>query len=216
MREDLAGLVLEGVCGVGKTTLFNELLRSPQVLSLAFPSRIALSEHHTQRVLEKKERDEGLTLHDNLTLLGRHVAYLESLRDSLARMPWRENGRTNMRILCLLERFHWTHAVHYDHVQWSDVIGVDSRLAGMKFKCCLLTMDDALFQHRILDDRGPGWRDYVSRYGNSDEQILAYYRNQQKQFLDMCDQSLMETRVINTTHRGVMDVVAEVASFWLS
>ena len=83
---NLSGLILEGTCGSGKTSIFQALLRSNRFVRRTFPSVVVLSEHQTQRVLEQKEREEGLKREDNISLLEGHVSYLERLRDRLERV----------------------------------------------------------------------------------------------------------------------------------
>ena len=103
---NMSGLILEGISGTGKTTLINSMLRTNSFTEKTYLSSIILSEHHTQRVLEKKEREQGLTREDNIRLLNSHVNYISSLYSQLDQMSWCRKKSTAMRIPYLLERFH--------------------------------------------------------------------------------------------------------------
>jgi thymidylate kinase len=211
---NISGLILEGICGTGKTTLFRSLIQSQRFIQKSFLSSIILSEHQTQRVLERKEREEGLVRSDNISLLDQHVTYLEIVRDRLEQMQWCTNNRTNMRIPFILERFHFTHVHHYDHISWEDVQGIDSRLAKLNCKLCLLTVDDSMLRHRIITSRNTEWRDYLSRYGETDNLIIAYYSKQQSTLHALCDQSALETLVVDTTESSVEETLDQVLDFW--
>jgi len=211
---NISGLILEGVCGTGKTTLFHAIVQSDRFVQRSFPSAIALSEHQTQRVLERKEREEGLSSKDNLVLLDQHVSYLESLRDRLDQMQWCNDNRTNMRIPYVLERFHLTHVFHYDHMSWESVEDVDSRLANLNCKLCLVTMDDSMMEHRIITSRDAGWREYLKRYGDTTEEIVECYCNQQEMLRALCEKSRLDTLVVDTTDVSVQNTLDQVLDFW--
>ena len=203
-----------GICGTGKTAVFRALIQSDRFVRKSFLSCIALSEHQTQRVLERKEREHGLVAADNISLLEQQVTYLESLGDRLNQMQWCHENRSNMRIPYILERFHFTHVYHYKHMRWEDVADIDSRLANLNCKLCLLTMDTSVLKHRIITSRDAGWREYLKRYGDSDEEIVGHYVMQQKTLHRLCKQSKLETLIVDTTDSDIEKVVEQVLDFW--
>ncbi|HBA85086.1 MAG TPA: hypothetical protein DCZ95_13435 [Verrucomicrobia bacterium] len=211
---NISGLIVEGICGTGKSTVFRSITRSPQFNQRTAPTLIALTEHHTQRVLEERERNEDLSPSRNGLLLDSHVAYLELLNRRLEEMPWRENGRTNMRVCYLLERFHFTHVYHYPHMRWEHVEPIDERLAQLNCRLCLLTIDESDFEKRIILDRDDGWREYLKRYGQTNAQIAAHYAKQQKLLIDLCKRSRLETTILNTSALSEADVLNHVLEFW--
>lgn len=211
---NISGLIIDGICGTGKTTIFSSILQSERFVQKTFLSSVVLSEHQTQRVLERKEREEGLTQSDNVSLLDQHVTYLEHMRDRLDQMQWCENKRTNMRIPYVIERFHFTHVYHYDHMTWQDIKDIDSRLAKLNCRLCLLTMDDSVLEHRIIASRDLEWREYLKRYGKTDGEILEYYSMQQKMLRALCEKSQLDIFVVDTTNTSVRETLDQVLDFW--
>ena len=211
---NISGLILEGICGAGKSTVFREIQKSDRFTQRPFSSAILLSEHHTQRVLERKEREEGLLVSDNLSLLDQHCSYLEDLNARLDQMPWCENGRTNMCLLYLFERFHFTHVYHYADMSWSAVQEIDARLARLNCKVCLLIIDESVLVDRIIHSRDAAWREYLSRYGETEEEIVRHHVLQQETLLDLCSQSKLETLALDSSNVDVQDTVAQVIDFW--
>ena len=211
---NISGLIVDGICGTGKTTLFRSLIQSERFVRRSFLSSVVLSEHQTQRVLERKERQQGLTSSDNVSLLDQHVTCLERMRDRLDQMQWCEKHRTNMRIAYVFERFHFTHVYHYDHVSWQDVQGIDSRLARLNCKLCLLTVDDSMLAHRIITTRDSGWQEYLKRYGETDDEILRHYAAQQQMLRALCEKSKLDTLIVDTTDTSVQDTLDRVFDFW--
>ena len=211
---NVSGLILEGISGTGKTQLLHEILQSKRFREKNYLSSMVLTEHQTQRVLERKEREDNLTVADNISLLEQHVNYLELISNRLDNMKWCRNNQTNMRVPYILERFHFTHVFHYKHINWEDIVDVDSRLAKMNCKLCVLNMDDSQFMERIINIRDIQWRNYLKRYGDTDEEILDYYRKQQDLLLSISKKSKLKTLNINTSKPLTQDTVNQVIDFW--
>lgn len=211
---NMSGLILEGICGTGKSTLFRSITRSPLFGQRTASTLVALTEHHTQRVLEKQEQNEGLTPADNLSLLDSHVTYLELLNQRLEKMPWRENNRTNMRVCYLLERFHFTHVYHYPHMNWELVQPIDTRLARLNCRLCLLTIDEAQIEDRIILGRDEGWREYLKKHGRTHAEIVAHYAGRQKLLMDLCRRSRLPITILNTSRLSPAEALNRVMDFW--
>ena len=214
VQPNARGLLLEGISGTGKSTLLRALLESPRFRSGPDLSTIVLTEHQTQRILEKKERDTGLTVSDNLGLLTHHIAYLESLQNRLDTMDWCRTDAVGMRVRFVLERFHLTHVYHYAHISWDMVRSIDRRLGDLSCGLCLITADEHVLSDRIFNNRDPEWMAYIERFGSSKSEILHHFLKQQDQILNLASKSILRTTVIDTGKKDVNEIVSEILDDW--
>ncbi len=213
---DVSGLILEGVSGSGKTTVLETLLRSERYLGRGHLSSLVLTEHQTQRVLEPKQKTEGLSVEDNVTLLRRHVETVVALEAGLRRTDWADRGRVRHRVCYVLERFHLTHVCHYPNVGWGDVEMLDRTLARLGCKLCLLTADRSVLQERVTDGRGePEWRTHLSSFGADRHEISDHYAAQQEKFLELSQASSIPSIVVDTSKTQGPEAAEKVAAFWL-
>lgn len=213
---NLTGLILEGISGTGKTSLLRGILAHPVWQNKNSLSSVVLTEHQTQRVLERKAREEGLVLNDHLNLLGSHIGYLEDLNAQLDQMQWCQAGQTAMRIPFLLERFHLTHGTDYNHITWSHLESLDSRLAPLNGKIVLLTASPAALKQRLFSRRNEAWRSYIQRFGSTPGEILDYYVSRQEQLIHLADKSCLEVMRFDTSRLGVAEIVDQILSDWSS
>ena len=211
---NISGLILEGISGTGKTALLSALIKSERFIERSFLSSIVLSEHQTQRVLEKKDRDLGLLISDNLELLNQHVTNLENLQNPLNQMQWCRNNQINMRIPYILERFHFTHVYHYDHMEWKNVQEIDSRLSHLNCKLCIFTVDERELEQRLFTGRDSAWNNYIKRYGDSNREILEYFLKQQNELIDLAAESQLDTLIVNTGELNIEETLEQVLDFW--
>jgi thymidylate kinase len=211
---NVSGLIIEGVCGTGKTAVLRELLRSDAFLNRSFVSSIVFSEHQTQRVLEQKERTEGLDPVDNIGLLEGIVGMLESMNNRLNRADFLARNRVDQKLVYVLERFHLTHVCDYDHIEWEMVKEIDARLSKLNARLCVLKAQDEAIGDRIMRNRGPCWLDYVKRFGNTREEIVEHYVEAQQEILKMSELTSLPVIVIDTTSSKPEDVTGQIIEFW--
>jgi thymidylate kinase len=214
IQWNVSGLILEGISGTGKTEILKTILRSDRFVKKGFLSSYIMSEHQTQRVLEKKDREEGLTIADNLSLLNEHLENIERLTKRLDAMEWCRCKQTAMRIPYILERFHFTHVYQYDHMGWGDVIPVDERLEELNARAVILTADRSLLAERIFTGRDAMWRNYISRFGKTEDEILDHFERRQEELKAMVQKSLLPVAFFDTTEDSPETVAEKIMDFW--
>ncbi len=208
------GLLLEGIPGSGKSTIFAALRSARRVAARDEPSRFFLSEHLTQRVLERAHRSGSLNPADHREHLGRLVGDIRAHRDALADRGFAGGGKTG--ILYAMERFHLTHAIYYPHLSWDHVEGIDRDLGELGCRLCLLTADAADLRRRLLRPRWPGWLAYIQGYGSNPGEIVAHYRSQQEEYIALLERSCLPHLIVDTSRLGRDAALRRILDFWIS
>jgi hypothetical protein len=211
---NVSGLLLEGVSGSGKTALLRALLDGNDFASGGPLSTMILTEHQTQRVLEKRDREQGLTVVDNLGLLEGHVGYLESLNARLEAMEWCRKGQTNQRVRFVLERFHLTHVVQYEHMTWPMLEDIDRRLADLRATLVLLLVDEAALHDRLFSGRDEAWLSYMQRFGKTRGKIVAHFMRQQEEYVALADRSSLRSITVETGRLRASEAAHVVLDLW--
>jgi hypothetical protein len=222
------GVILEGVAAAGKSSLLRALLAHPAFVARPGGSCVVLTEHHTQRVLEARGPRAGLRVEDHVALLRQHADYLMGLHQRLGAMErWARERLPNPRLVAVLERFHLSHLLNYQHLAWADVVGIDEQLAAIGFHLCLVTASAPELERRFAADRGEGdegpagpeqgaprasrdapWGSFLAEEGqrhrlaappSSAAEAAAYYIRQQDEALALAARSRLPQVRIDTT-----------------
>ncbi len=130
----VTGVVSEGVVASDKTTLLRHLQRH---LADSRPActKLVLSEHYTERVLEDKRADRTLTCNDVLSHATEVLHLIESLHALRGRSKFSESVSPNAEIALLVERWVGTHAANLAGVGTPPTPDAVSRLSAL---CCRL------------------------------------------------------------------------------
>ncbi|MBB6479198.1 hypothetical protein [Spirochaeta isovalerica] len=211
---NVSGLILEGISGTGKTEILRAILQSERYRSRSGFSSYIMSEHQTQRVLEKKDREGGLSVRDNLSLLEEHLENISRLKSRLDAMEWCRKNQTAMRIPYILERFHFTHVYQYDHMSWKDVVPIDGKLLDLNCRAVVLTAERDKLADRILSGRDAMWMNYIKGFGDSDEKIIDHFERQQEELKELAEQSDLDIRFFDTGLNPPEQTAGEILDFW--
>jgi hypothetical protein len=189
--KPIAGWIVEGIVASGKTTLLQAL---QQVLIAQHPARtkIFISEHYTERVLESEKASGSLKPDTVLGHAEAIVQELENLAHWKLNSKFRENTG-NAIIDATLERFLGSHYSNLvlsnrwiiDAADESRIPELYQRLTNLGFSIVILALPEAIIGEAIATTRqfrNAAWCDYLDAIG-SDEQIVAYYSHWQQHLL---------------------------------
>ncbi|GAB6099094.1 hypothetical protein JCM16358_09730 [Halanaerocella petrolearia] len=213
MTVPSTGIIFEGIPATGKSTIIRSLLKSPKILEREFMPFLTYGEDITQRVLEKKYNQGQLTKEDNLELLFDIIEPLEKYKDYYQKRGW-VGTESEHRYAFVLERFHITHATYFDHLCWDDLAEIDRKLAQLNTKLCFLEIEPKVMRKRIIYSRGQKWRNYISRYGSTEEEIIEHYIRRQKRKKQLVTKSNLPSLILNTSQANWEQLIDQMIEFW--
>jgi hypothetical protein len=205
-------LLVEGVTGLGKSTLLDRLLR--QHVSTA-PERklrtvLHLTQAHTYGPLAPAEDAGTLTREASVAHLERIVALLEWLAATVRdeRVP---------KCFALVDTLHLTHCVRPGVLAWDDVAPYDRRLADAGCRLILLDAEDDTVRERAVRARAETdfIRDYATRRFAPDlDGLERHFVAERDVFRRMFAASAMPKRLLHAEAPPAFLAVA-AHEFWL-
>jgi thymidylate kinase len=203
-------LLIEGIPGIGKSTLIDVLVRrhvnSADVRQIR--SLVHLCQAHTIGPLASAEDAGTLTVKDNLNHLEHIVSIISWLYESV-----REHKRQSC--FALVDTLHLTHCLRPGVLAWQDVAEFDRRLAAMGCKLIVLQAEAAVVRERAIEARTT-WsflRNYMSKFGRTDEELHKYFMYEQEQFVQMFEKSMMP-KLLMPNDGDVESIADEAYKFW--
>jgi hypothetical protein len=208
--ETFHALLVEGVPGIGKSTLVDALIR--RHVSSAEPRRIRsfihLAQTHTYGPLAPAEDAGTLAVDENLGLLDRIAGTLEWLHADLR--------HSDKPCFVLIDSLHLTHCLRPGVVTWNDVAPIDRRLAAVGCRLLLLKGKDETIWSRTIQARADSQflTEYAAKFGRTHAELQAHFINEQAEFVRMFEQSALQKRMLENDET-LDTIVAEAYEFWL-
>ncbi len=203
-------LLVEGICGVGKSTLINNLIKhNTEFAKEKDRTFLHLTQIHTYGPLAPDEDSLSLTKEKN-------IKHLEEIYNIL---KWHVNSigsRENIKFLCLIDTLHITHCVRPGIVDWEDVKEYDNKLKELGCKSIFLKANDENIRKRTIDSRkeNKSLMNYYKKFGNTSEEIHNYFINEQKELNSMFDKSKLHKKLLDV-NCSEKNYVETVYNFWL-
>jgi hypothetical protein len=203
-------LLVEGIPGIGKSTLIDALIRRHVNAAAIRQTRtlVHLCQAHTFGPLAPDEDAGTLTVEDNLKHLESIVGMIEWLQRSV-----REHRRQSCFVL--VDTLHLTHCLRPGVLTWQEVAAFDYRLARAGCKLMVLQAGAEVVWERSIEARTT-WsflRNYMSKFGRTDEELHKYFMYEQEQFVVMFEKSAMP-KLLMPNDGAVENITDEAYKFW--
>lgn len=216
MREDtiapFSALLVEGIPGIGKSTLIDALVRRHVNSAGARQLRtvVHLCQAHTIGPLAAAEVAGTLTRDDNFSHLEQVVSFIEWLRDSV-------RDHTRPSCFVLIDTLHLTHCLRPGVLAWHDVADFDRRLAAAGCRLLMLAAAAEVVWERSIKARAdwPFLTEYAVKFGRTHEELHEYWLGEQRHFTEMCGQSAMP-KLMMSNDGAVESITDEAYDFWRS
>jgi len=205
-------LLVEGVPGIGKSTLLDGALRRYVDAEAEGRLRtvVLLAQTHTYGPLAAGEDDGTLTREACLRHLERIVGWLEWLAESA-------RGQPRPKCLVLVDTLHLTYCLRPGVVGWEDVAPFDRRLAAAGCALLLLDAEDSTVRERTVRARADTEfiRGYaLGRFGCDEAELVEHFRGERDAFRRMfAASSMRKLRLAAEDPPG--EAAASAAEFWI-
>ncbi|MFA6421844.1 MAG: hypothetical protein WCV92_00335 [Candidatus Buchananbacteria bacterium] len=200
----MKGIIIDGVASSGKTMIF-QLLQKKLVEFKPSTTKLFISEHYTQRMIEHLRDDGSLNGGDIKKHIEKIITVLSEFQNMLEASKF-NNQQANADSIVVLERFILTHFVsqkNEDDFSIDDAKIYFTKLKNFNIKQILLIIPQNKIRERImstLNYRNDAWKEYLLSKGSEDQIIEEYIKWQEKCikyagiFKDFIDTEVIEVK----------------------
>lgn len=147
MRQNIRGVVIEGLSNAGKTSVLRAIKREQAKDEENERSVVILGEHYSQALQGIGNEPVMLTQEEHQTLLTARVRGVEELNDWAIRLGGSASRRAR-GVFFVFERFHLNHRFAYDYDE--EFVGdLEGRLEELGATCILLTLSPEYVGERL-------------------------------------------------------------------
>ncbi|AFS77243.1 hypothetical protein Curi_c01630 [Gottschalkia acidurici 9a] len=206
----MAGLILEGVCTSGKSTILKYISNNERYIRME--TKIQLNEFMTERVIEYPRPK----IEERIKLLQNYVEIIDNLNSNFYNSRFKRIQQSEVKPCYLLERFHLTHSV--EELNFLPFKDIDKKLNELNFKLVILTIDENIISKRLEDSfkrRNNSWYRYIMSFEGI-EYASEKYKNMQEKLVEHSKLSVLDTKIINTSKCNWQEYTNEILDFWMS
>ena len=202
-------VLVEGVSGIGKSTLIATLLRQYIRQNKALRTLLHLTQAHTYGPLAPDEDDISLTVEQN-------ISHLQSICSMLSWCIQSLRDEKKPKFYCIIDTLHITHCFRPGRVSWSDVMGIDQELASLKVKLIFLKANkESVWERGIWRRRDEQFiTQYAQKFGNSLEEIFMYFIEEQAGMEEVMKKSMMDKLILNVD-TPINSYARKAYDFWM-
>jgi thymidylate kinase len=216
----MRGIIIDGVVASGKSSIIRYVQRE---LVELYPqrSKLFLSEHYTERMLEGLRENGQLngkrTKEHIQSILETFQKYNQMLLNSKFNS---ENG--NAELILVIERFILTHLASLKDRRGYSLKEVQEHLLTVKkynIKQIVLVIPECKLNKRLMSTiryRNDNWKRYLYSNGN-EEQIIETFRQWQNKLINYANSfsNLIDTTIIETKNNNYKQYAKEILEKYL-
>lgn len=202
------GLILEGITGSGKSTVFQRLNCSRVIRS--YESTLFLSQAYTLRMA--KESDEERYLNAIVDLI-------DHLYQDYSRSEFSLRNDSRGSLCYVFEGFHYYMALERftDGHRYRLIRSLEERLFCLGARLVALYLSrNAILENSVistLKHRGDGWRKFLFQFGSNENEIADYLCRRQDSFLKLAEAPRLPVLMLDSSNQDWDDLVQRTEQF---
>lgn len=210
-KHPLKILILEGIPGAGKTSLYRAVKKNLERVHL--DSFLFLSQVYTCRITE--DSNINYIKPQSETLFDSYISFFEEIQTRFTGSKFLHHPhRSQFEFISLLETFHLTHWLHHGDDFFHRI---DERLFRLGAKILFLKVPENHIIERCVKStkklRSSNWLQYLQRYGNDETSIAEAFKKMQTALEAKLSDSALHSLVIDAITSS--ENIEIIFRFWL-